>query len=364
MGISLHFTEQDWERIERDWTAWWAGELDRPLVIIENLEPPPGVTLPEAPDFTSNLPLEMPADEVIDRYQAHLEAKRFYGDAWPKWWLNFGPGIAAGFLGARVQCAPDTVWFACPGGQAGEPARQVNIQDLHLAYDADNIWRRRIQELTRRAVERWGNQVTVSHTDLGGNLDILASLRTTQQLLLDLYDAPDEVERLVGEITRLWIRYYDELYAIIQKANRGTTPWAAIWSPGRCYMLQSDFAYMISPPMFERFVLPDLAACCDVLDHGFYHLDGKGEIPHLDMLLSLKRLRGIQWIPGDGAPPPEKWLPLLKRIREGGKLCQLYVTPQGAQTIVRELGGRGFAFHISQPMSRAEAEDFKRMVCS
>ena len=258
MDINLHFTEQDWERIKRDWTAWWAGDLDRPLVMIENLEPPAGVTLPEAHNFTSNFPLDTPADEVIDCYQAHLEAKRFYGDAWPKWWPNFGAGIAAGFLGARVHSVPETVWF--------EPAELLRIEDIHLRYDPDNVWWQRVQELTRTAVERWGNHVSVAHTDLGGNLDILASLRTTQQLLLDLYDAPDEVARLVGEITRLWLRYYDELDAVIQKAGQGTTPWAAIWSPGQCYMLQSDFAYMISPRMFERFVLPDLAACCDGLD--------------------------------------------------------------------------------------------------
>jgi 5-methyltetrahydrofolate--homocysteine methyltransferase len=168
----------------------------------------------------------------------------------------------------------------------------------------------------------------------------------------------------VGEITSLWLRYYDELYDIIQASGRGTTPWAAIWSPGRTYMLQCDFAYMISPQMFERFVMPDLADCCDSLDHGFYHLDGKGQIRHLDMLLSLERLRGIQWIPGDGQPPPEGWLPLLKRIREGDKLCQLYVTPEGARTIVREIGGRGFAFHIAQWMNREEAEAFIHLLAS
>jgi hypothetical protein len=123
-------------------------------------------------------------------------------------------------------------------------------------------------------------------------------------------------------------------------------------------MLQSDFAYMISPAMFERYVLPDLAACCESLDHAFYHLDGAGQIRHLDMLLSLERLHGIQWIPGDAQPPPEEWLPLLKRIRDAGKLCQLYVQPEGARQIVRELGGRGFAFYIDQPMSQAEAEAF------
>jgi hypothetical protein len=55
---------------------------------------------------------------------------------------------------------------------------------------------------------------------------------------------------------------------------------------------------MISPQMFERFVLPDLLACCEFLDYAFYHLDGKGQLPHLNMLLALERLRGIQWVPG------------------------------------------------------------------
>jgi 5-methyltetrahydrofolate--homocysteine methyltransferase len=82
------------------------------------------------------------------------------------------------------------------------------------------------------------------------------------------------------------------------------------------------------------------------LDHGFYHLDGKGEIPHLDLLLSIPRLRGIQWIPGDGQPPPQEWLPLLKRIRDGKKLCQVFVSPEGARTIVREVGGKGFLLVI------------------
>ena len=352
MTLKLHFTEQDWERIERDWTAWWEHELDRPMVVILSTE---GSEVPFQ-GFTSNFPLDVPAEEVVDHYGRHLEARYVYGDGWPRWWPNFGPGIMAGFLGANVHCVPDTVWFS--------PARQVPIGGLHLAYDPDNVWWKRVKDLTRVAVERWGDQVTVGHTDLGGNLDVLASMRDTQQLLFDLYDAPDEVERLTEEITGLWLRYYDELYAIIRQAGRGTTPWAAIWSPGRCYMLQCDFAYMISPEMFERLVMPYLTACCDALDHGFYHLDGRGQLVHLDMLLSIARLRGIQWVPGDGNPPPERWPAVLKRIRDAGKLCQLYVSAQGARAIVRELGGRGFAFGINETMTRAEADDFLRALAA
>ncbi len=350
MSIDLHFADADWVRIERDWTAWWRGELERPLVLINDFRPPQDRPLPLLPNPTSNLPLDMPAEEVIDRVQAHLEATRFHGDAFPRWWLNFGPGIAAGFLGAEVHSVPETVWF--------EPSQVVDISELQPAYDPESVWWRRVKDLTIAAVERWGSQVAVGHTDLGGNLDILASLRTTERLLFDLHDAAEHVQRVVESITQLWLRYFNELYEIIRRGGRGTTPWAPIWSPQRCYMLQCDFSYMISPAMFERFVLPDLTACCDALDHPFYHLDGEGQIGHLDMLLSIERLRGIQWIPGDGAPPPEEWLPLLRRIRDSGKLCQLFVSAKGAMTIVRELGGRGFALQIMQPMSRETAAEF------
>jgi len=352
MSIELHFNESDWERVEQAWCAWWAGELQRPLVLIDGIEHVKGHGFFD--DFVSNFPLDCPTDQVLDYYQSYLEAARFYGDNFPKWWLNFGPGIMAGFVGANVHCVPNTVWFS--------PSHQGPIGTLHLDPDPNNVWWQRIKALTSAAVERWGDQVCVGFTDLGGNLDILASLRDTQNLLLDLYDAPDEVARLSAEITRLWLHYYDELYALIAPAGRGTTPWAPIWSPGTCYMLQSDFAYMISPGMFETFVMPDLAECCDHLDHAFYHLDGKGQIPHLDRLLSLERLRGIQWIPGDGAPPPQEWLPLLKRIRDGGKLCQVYVSAEGARTIVRELGGRGFVLYVQDRMSEADAQDFLHLL--
>ena len=354
MNINLHFTEEDWERVRRDWTAWWAGELDRPMVVLSTL------FSPSRDEFTRDFLLEKPVDEVLDYHQVRLESTHFYGDAWPKWKPRLGPGIVAGFLGGKVEPRPEhgTVWFV-----ADEP---VPVEALHFTYDANNVWWQRELNLTRTAVERWGNQVSVVHSDLGGVLDILASFRTPTQLLYDLYDIPDEVTRLTGEIRVLWLRYYDELYSIIKKTGRATTLWAPLLSPGRGYKHQCDFSYMISPRMFERFVLPDLVACFEQLDHAFYHMDGKGQIPHLDMLLLLESLDGIQWIPGASKPGPSKWLPLLKRIRDAGKLCQLSVSEEEALTIVRELGGRGFAFSIipDQPMPDTETKDFLKVLAA
>jgi 5-methyltetrahydrofolate--homocysteine methyltransferase len=335
----LHFTEDDWARIERDTAAWWNGELDRPLVYLAVTDPLPH-RRPYA--FHSNYPLDMPVEAVVDCYEPFLDATHFYADAFPWAWINFGPGMAAGFLGAQVNSVtePDeTVWFNPPG--------KISAADLDLAYDPGNVWWKRVKDLTRAFIQRYGNMLQVSHTDLGGNLDILASFLTTEQLLFDVVEQPEEVLRLVRQITGLWLRYYDELDAMIRPACRGTSSWAPIWTTGTTYMLQCDFSYMISPKMFERYVMPDLAAICDHLSHGFYHLDGKGEIPHLEQLLSLQRLRGIQWISGDGQPSPDQWLDLLKRIRDGGKLCQVFVSPEGARHIVKNLGGKGFLLVVN-----------------
>jgi hypothetical protein len=94
--------------------------------------------------------------------------------------------------------------------------------------------------------------------------------------------------------------------------------------------------------------MPDLTACCDFLDFAFFHMDGVGQLNHLDQLLSIPNLRGIQWIPGAGQPEPEEWLDVLKKIREAGKLCQVYVTRAGMEKIISALGWQGFYFHINE----------------
>jgi 5-methyltetrahydrofolate--homocysteine methyltransferase len=120
---------------------------------------------------------------------------------------------------------------------------------------------------------------------------------------------------------------------------------------------------MISPRMFKRFVMPDVMACCEHLEYGFFHLDGKGEIPHLDQLLSIPRLRGVQWQPGDGQSMADGWLPLIAKIRDSGKRCQIYVTREGALTVQRELGGKGFIMHIvNDSMTVEEAQAFLQVM--
>jgi hypothetical protein len=351
MARWIEFEPVDWARVEADWRAWWAGELERPLVTIVTRDPD---TFPEAgDDFLSRFGLEQPADQIIHYFERQFQKIHYYGDAFPKWWVNFGAGIMAAFLGSAVEYRTGTTWF--------HPLPVASMAEIQPVYDPQNRWWHRVQEITCAAASRWSSRVVVGYTDLGGNLDILASLRGTENLLLDCIESPAEVDRLTREITALWLRYFDEFEALLPPSQPGRAAWAPPWSPTRGYMLQSDFSYMISPKMFERFVMPDLITCCEALDYPFYHMDGKGQLVHLDLLLSIDKLRGIQWQPGDGQPLADEWLDVLRRIRDGGKLCQVYVTLEGALKIIHELGGKGFLFDIldfGKTITPAQVEHF------
>lgn len=144
-------------------------------------------------------------------------------------------------------------------------------------------------------------------------------------LMYDLYDNPDEVKRLTWEIHEAWFEAFNYLNSLLPENNHGYSAWAGQLSQKMTYMLQCDFAYMISPEQFEEFVLPELAASCKRIERPFYHLDGTGQIGHLDHLLSIPELIGIQWVPGAGAPDCSNWPEVYQKIVAADRLIQVLV---------------------------------------
>jgi 5-methyltetrahydrofolate--homocysteine methyltransferase len=195
-------------------------------------------------------------------------------------------------------------------------------------------------------------------TDLGGTIDVLSTFRPSEKLLLDLYDAPEEVERLMWETHTAWHQAYNDFLSIIAPNATGFSDWSMIYSNRPAYMLQADFSYMIGPRMFERFCLPELAASCRRLPRSFYHLDGIGEIPHLDLILSIPELGGVQWIPGDGQPDSSHWPEVFRRVHAAGKRMQVIGDRlEILDAVIEQIGTRrGIHFKGIYAPVRREAE--------
>ena len=93
--------------------------------------------------------------------------------------------------------------------------------------------------------------------------------------------------------------------------------------------------------MFDEYFLPFIAEQTEMVERTIYHLDGPGAVRHLDSLLDLPHLDGIQWVPGAGAAPAVEWIPLLKRIQEAGKLVYVYCDKSHVQKLLSELKPEG-----------------------
>ena len=219
---------------------WWGGELDRGLIPVTVISDTTGQPKPKGWDdgfmgcsqalFANT---DITPEEFIDCVDYGLSKMEFLGDAFPRLCMDVsGAGIVAAFLGASVRVLEGYIWF--------HPNEYADIRDLHFEYNPNNPWLVRTKEIIKAGKKRWGDKVLIGQPDYGGASDILATFRKNENLLLDLYDHPDEVRRLMGEIHDLWHVYYNEL-APLCNDGFAYTDWSAIISKKPSYMFQSDF---------------------------------------------------------------------------------------------------------------------------
>lgn len=327
--------KDDWDMAKTRLEAWWAGEvLDRAVIQVHA----PRKHASNAHGWTAwNFPHNLDEPEkAIEAFDAYCKDTFFGGEAFPNLWVNFGPGVIAAFLGIEPRIDVDTVWFE-------QPMSWNDVDRINAVVDG-NVWWSRVREATALALEMGQGKWITGLTDLGGSLDVNASLRGAQDLLLDLIDCPEKVDDLSRRMHRLWFDYYDGLFAILKTQQVGTSAWMGIWSPLQWYPLQCDFSAMLSPEMFASHVAPFLAEQCRALDHSIYHWDGPGQLPHLDHLLDIDELDGIQWTPGAGQPgvASRHWHSLYRRIQAKGKrLVLIGAEPSEIEGILKDLKPQG-----------------------
>lgn len=346
--------QQDWHKIRQRYQAWLAGENDTPIMQVKAPR-----RVPQTHEYTGwNLVHNMAhPGRAFEAYERFCQQTYFAGDAVPNLWVNLGPGIPAAYLGCKVDVRPDTVWF--------EDACMSWEQILAARLDENEKWWKYTLDIYRMAGQYAKGKYLVSATDLNAVMNILGSLRGTQRLLMDLIEEPEQVKRAAAHIQGVWQECYDRTYSITQQFQQGIGNWMNIWGPGRFCDVQCDFSAMISPAMFEEFVLPHLAEECRNLVWSIYHWDGPGQIPHLDILLSIPELTGIQWVPGAGRPGTgsPQWFDVYKKIQGAGKRLVLQGMDKADVELVCEtLDPRGLLLEVVGVKTPEEADDIVRCV--
>ena len=151
---------------------------------------------------------------------------------------------------------------------------------------------------------------------------------------------------------------YKRQYQILKDNNQGacSAGWLQVWSPGLMSQMQCDLSVMISEDDFNTFAMPELRKQCDFLQFPLYHFDGQEQRRHLQSLLSLEKLRVIQWTSVVGQPSPVEYLPALQAMQKAGKSIFLMLKPYEIEPIMQGLSSKGLHFSVeAQSVEEADA---------
>jgi hypothetical protein len=350
-------TKPDFDKTAARFEAWWFGEIvDRLPINVSTYEMKPGIAFPQK-EHASLRERWMDVEFQVERALAWAQSTIFVGDSYPCVHPNLGPDLTTTLFNAELEYGEDTSWVkhVVHSPEEWQPY-------LEMPFNFDNPYWQAMEDMTRLAIECSDHRLLVGQTDLHNSYDILAGLRSPQALCMDLYDCPDLIEQLADRAADAMIASLERSFALVEGTGMGSASWIPYYHQGRAYIPSCDFLALVSKRMGDRYILPMVRKEMSVLDRSIFHLDGPTSLQHLDSLLAIEELHGIQWVYGAGNGDADKWIDVYRRCLQHGKCLQVVCeTQQAAVNCLRALGPRGVWLCVGEPFATAlEAENFIR----
>lgn len=328
----------DFEKAQENYKAWWEHEyfgrcamfVTAPKTLKDPGLPPP------LPEKTEDRWIDFNYLTASNEYR--MSHTYYGGEAFPVWHPGH-PGCDGHsvYLGAQVTLKENTGWVE-PIISEGELTDHYYHE---LKIDRNGRWWKFGREVRRLAVRESLGKSIPSNMAFGACGDTLSKLRSSEKLLFDIVDCPDYVREFDQYLMKQWIEIYEDSYSITHEAAQGSTCWFQLWSPGKFYAAQCDFAFMISPQMFIDIFLPSIEMQAKYLDHTVYHVDGPGNFAHVNALLTLPRIQAFQIKPGPGDPSPLYYVDVLKKVQAAGRNLHITIPPHEVKDALGMLSARG-----------------------
>ncbi|OHB60216.1 MAG: hypothetical protein A2Y12_10335 [Planctomycetes bacterium GWF2_42_9] len=320
--------------------AWYENEmLDRPPVRFNShnaflYSRSQDLTNPDWKEFWFD------CEMVVDHFIRSIENRRFLAETFPVFWPNLGPSVYAAFYGCSLEFNETTSW--------SEPCVDSWDDMNKLKLDCENECLKKIEELTRCAIEQCSGRFMVGYTDLHPGLDCVAAWRGSERMCMDLYDDPALIRQLACSATRDFQMVYDRFDAELKAHNQLSVSWLEIPSSGKMHIPSCDFGALISKDQYAEFGLPILRQEVQQMTHNIFHLDGPGVANHLESILSVPELNAIQWVqpPGDGQPIMQ-WVGLVKRIQAAKKSVVVCLAKEELEQFTEQMDPKGLFLCIA-----------------
>ena len=339
----------DWPEAEKRLTALWHGERkDRPCISIR--APQVSAAPVTLPDPVNDEARWLDPGYVVPCALNVVRRTWWGGEALP------GHLLMAGWvncLGGTPRFSERTIWFETRSVDFSGPSP--------FRHDTHSPWTRKYVDLVQAMCRAAGRDdfCVAAGSGLPAN-DLLSMLMGTEDFLVALIEHPEWVAKAIMDGARDKLALRKFLRDVIRQAghvlSNGRVGWMPFWAPEPFATMQSDVSCMLSPRMFDTFVLPELELNAAEVGPVWFHLDGGDARQHLPRLLSLPFLRVLQYTPAPCEPPngPEH-LEMYRQIQAAGKIVHVAVPLEAVEPLTRALDPARLMLQTSCS-SRAEGE--------
>ena len=316
------------------WEKWWNLENEHPLLTAFMPNPSvAGVRPDKLLDLLNNPPVWLAERE---KQLASIVRTK---DSLPAIRTDIGPVSIGAFLGAPLHLKPseDTAWQ--------DPIIEDWEHLPQLTIDPGNKWFRMVMELAALTAERARERYLVCTSDLTGPVDILASLRGSEDLCLDLFEDRGAVIKAADDLVDAWEFAFDHFYETVVSRDVGLTQWIGVWSNQPFTTPTCDFNALIGPADFAEVCLPSYEEQCRRAGRACFHLDGPDAARH-HAALAKSNLTAIQFTPGAGTPSALPHIPMFREFLDAGKPVLIATRFEEVDAVLQALGPRGVALMV------------------
>lgn len=260
----------------------------------------------------------------------------------------FGIPWMEAIAGCKIVSHPGTLW--------AEPFLSSYHDRAPIKFNSDNPWLCKLLEFTDTLINFSNGRFPVALPQMRGPLDIVAAIRSQEMMCIDMLEQPEEVSKILNELTELWIDVNEYVLNQIPSFFGGYMSRMKAWMPGKTITPQNDVSSLISPRLYRELIAAYDHRIVSSFPYHCYHLHAAG-YNHFHTILNLDQLTAMQVTLEHtlGGPSLESIMPVLYDILKKKPLFLCALDTETADLCIRELPSEGLAVTIG-----LQGDDFDR----
>lgn len=305
-------------------------------------------------DYDEVLPEYLKPGNFIEDYERLFESEADLGDDLIRAAQPF-PSIPwmEAIVGCSVKCSRPNVW--------SEPITNDVAGLPEIKFNPQNPWVLKYIEFLEVFGRYFKNKHPVSASILRGPSDILAAMIGDSTAVYSYIDRPEKTKEILSQITNVWCEFirYQWQYAI-KYCNGYAIPQNEIWVSQLPLRMQEDASALVSPDIYEQFLLKCDEQIFSLTDCSLMHLHTTS-LFLLDYFLKNRSIGVIQISRDDGYENIGELLPYLKAVQSAKKRLILrgVFTTDELILIRQHISPIGFCIHTVVSTKQQGLENLK-----